>query len=252
MGSPAGGIEGYGISNNATDPDHDIDIAIGSCLDDTQVAVIASSAKRKLLDAVWASGNNAGLLDTGAIAADTVYAVYAIVKADESGDDFLASTSFTAPTMPTDYVYKRRIGFVITDGSANIIQFTQTGSHFSLHVPPQLVNDSTITGGTLEAGVAGVPYGLASLYYQVSNATLGAADDQTGYISHTDGGTSALSGNAAFAFDSATSLDAQGGMITAALDSSGEFNYGATEVSGSATALAWLKSVDDLALGWGA
>jgi hypothetical protein len=42
----------------------------------------------------------------------------------------LASTSATAPTMPSGYIYKRRIGSFVTDGSAHIIAYLQDGDEF--------------------------------------------------------------------------------------------------------------------------
>lgn len=51
-------------------------------------------------------------LDTGTIAIDTWYAIWAISDGTTIGG--LASTSFTAPTMPAGYTYKARIGAVQT------------------------------------------------------------------------------------------------------------------------------------------
>lgn len=52
-------------------------------------------------------------LDASTIAIDTWYAIWAIAKADGTTGT-LASTSFTAPTLPTGYTYKARIGAVRT------------------------------------------------------------------------------------------------------------------------------------------
>lgn len=58
----------------------------------------------------------ANALDAGSIASATWYAIWAIAKADGTTAG-LASTSFTSPTMPTDYTYKARIGAVRTANS---------------------------------------------------------------------------------------------------------------------------------------
>jgi hypothetical protein len=53
-------------------------------------------------------------LDTGVIAIDTWYAVWAIAKADGSLPGFLASASFTSPTLPSGYTLAARVGSVQT------------------------------------------------------------------------------------------------------------------------------------------
>lgn len=55
----------------------------------------------------------ANALDTGTIAIDSWYAIWAIAKADGT-TAALASLSFTAPTMPTGYTFKARVGAVQT------------------------------------------------------------------------------------------------------------------------------------------
>lgn len=66
-------------------------------------------------------------LDASTIAIDTWYAIWAIAKADGT-QGTLASTSFTAPTMPTGYTYKARIGAVQTiHGSATLYGTWQLG-----------------------------------------------------------------------------------------------------------------------------
>lgn len=53
-------------------------------------------------------------LDTSAIAIDTFYAIWAVVKADGTGAGAIASTSYTAPAMPSGYTCKAYIGSVQT------------------------------------------------------------------------------------------------------------------------------------------
>lgn len=65
-------------------------------------------------------------LDTGTIAANTWYYMYAI--SDGSTNGTLASTSSTSPTMPSGYTYKARIGAVKTvSGSAQLLGTWQFG-----------------------------------------------------------------------------------------------------------------------------
>ena len=66
-------------------------------------------------------------LDTGTIAIDTWYYIWAIAKADGTAA-CLASTSSTAPTMPSGYTFKARIGAVQTiHGSATLYGTWQFG-----------------------------------------------------------------------------------------------------------------------------
>lgn len=128
-------LAGLGLSNG-TDTDHDIDIAVGECKDGANGEdIVLASIITKQIDAVWSVGNDAGGLDTGSVAIDTWYHLFAIKRTDTDVVDVLFSTSSTSPTMPTNYDKKRRIGSVLTDGSANIIAFLQQGDEFLWSVP---------------------------------------------------------------------------------------------------------------------
>lgn len=63
-----------------------------------------------------ATASGANGLDTGALAASTWYSVWVISNGTTVAS--LLSLSATAPTMPSGYVYRRKIGWIITD-SAN-------------------------------------------------------------------------------------------------------------------------------------
>ncbi|KKK63724.1 hypothetical protein LCGC14_2991410, partial [marine sediment metagenome] len=120
-------IAGLVLSNDA-DTEHDINITAGKATDgaDTHLIVLASEITKRI-DAAWAVGDDAAGLDTGSVANDTLYAVWLIKRADTGIEDALFSLSFSSPTMPTDYDKKRLVGYVLTDGSANILNFTQQG-----------------------------------------------------------------------------------------------------------------------------
>lgn len=71
--------------------------------------------------------NGAAGLDTGTIAAATWYAVWAIAKPDGTASS-IASTSATAPTLPSGYTYKARVGWLRTaSGSAQLMGTWQLG-----------------------------------------------------------------------------------------------------------------------------
>ena len=108
------------ISNNGTDADHDIDFTAGVFTFDDGSGQAVASALTKQIDAAWVEGDAAGGLDTGSVAADTTYHMFAIWNPTTETADFLFSTSATSPTLPSGYTKQKRIAALRTDGSANI------------------------------------------------------------------------------------------------------------------------------------
>lgn len=159
---PQDSITGLTLSNNGADANNDIDIAagrVGSGSGDYNL--ILTSALIKQLDAVWAVGTNQGGLDAGAKANSTWYHVWVIGRVDTNVIDVLFSTSATAPTMPTNYTKKRRIGAIRTDSSGNLIPFLQYGDQFLWKSPPFLdVDTSTLSTAKTNYTLSGVPSGL--------------------------------------------------------------------------------------------
>lgn len=112
-------IQGLTYAPNGSDPANDIDIAAGVAMDATGVYLLRGSAMTKQLDAAWAVGNNAGMLDTGAVGNNDYY-LWVIGRSDTGVVDYLASLSSTAPTMPANYDFKRLFGWVKRSGGANV------------------------------------------------------------------------------------------------------------------------------------
>lgn len=112
-------IQGLTYQINGTDPTNDIDIAAGVAMDSTGVYLLRGTAMTKQLDASWAPGNNAGMLDTGAVG-NSDYYLWVIGRSDTGVVDYLASLSSTAPTMPANYDFKRLFGFVKRTAGANV------------------------------------------------------------------------------------------------------------------------------------
>lgn len=95
----------------------------------------------------------AGGLDTGALAISTWYSVWRIAKEDGT-KSWLISLSSTAPTMPSGYTFKARIGWIRTDSTANKypLSFKQKGRKVSY------VISGNVTGiPALILGVQGSP-----------------------------------------------------------------------------------------------
>lgn len=166
---------------NAADADHDITVAVGSARDDADGDNITlASAITKQIDAAWSVGNNAGGLDTGTVAIDTWYYVWLIKRSDTGVVDALFSASSSAPTMPTNYDTKRLIGFALTDGSANIIGYTQNNNYWMWNTLP--LDEITTAGGTVAVTITlSVPAG-----FKVLAKVNFMADGVYGYISSLD------------------------------------------------------------------
>ncbi len=127
--SVPGFLFGLTLSNNTTDATNDIDIAVGKANDDAATdMMVLVSALTKRLDATWAVGSNQGGRDTGSIANGTWH-VFLIKRPDTGVVDVLFSQSATAPTMPTNYTLKRRIGSILRE-SGVIVEFRQDGDYF--------------------------------------------------------------------------------------------------------------------------
>lgn len=132
-----GQLYGLTLSNNATDATNDIDIAVGEAAstETNPVLMVLASSLTKRLDAAWAVGSGNGGLDTGSIA-NAWYYMWLIQRSDTGVVDALFSLSATAPTMPTNYDRKRRIGSILRS-AASIQAFVQTGDNYDWMNIPQ-------------------------------------------------------------------------------------------------------------------
>lgn len=129
--APRGYLNGLTLGNNTTDANNDIDIAVGVAKsdDNTQLMSLAAGLTKRT-DAAWALGTGNGGMDTGSKPNDGTLHVWLI--SNGTLVDVLFSISATAPTLPSGYTTKRRIGAVLTDGSGNIRPFFQQGNEFRL------------------------------------------------------------------------------------------------------------------------
>lgn len=131
-------LAGLALANNSGTPNSKIDVAAGVCADSSNAQMLVVSAGT--IDCATADANG---LDTGSLANTTWYHVFAIGKADGT-TALLASTSATAPTMPSGYTLKRRLGSFRTDGSAHIIPFSQSGDRFLWVTPVSVISDAGV------------------------------------------------------------------------------------------------------------
>lgn len=177
-----GHIGGLALSNNGTSPQTVINTSSGVAASDdaTTMMKLASFTKST---AAWSVGGGNGCLDSGAVASSTWYHLYVIERTDTGVVDELCSTSATAPTLPTSYTKKRRIGSFKTDASAHILAFTQTGQgHVRQYYWASDVLDQSSapvpTGSATALVLGSVPAGIkvdAIINVNFSNALAGSS-----------------------------------------------------------------------------
>lgn len=152
-------------------------IAVGVATDSANAVMMSLGSAYTKTTSAWALGTAAGSLDTGTIANATWYHVYLIRRSDTGVVDVLTSTSASSPTMPTNYDQKRRIGAMLTNGSAQWTQFSQIGDEFLWNTAAADATDVTVGTSAVSATVS-VPTGLnvkARMRIAGFNASAGVA-----------------------------------------------------------------------------
>jgi hypothetical protein len=161
-------LAGLTLSRNSGTPNTKIDVAAGSCADDTNTLGLIVTAGTVDFGTVGANG-----LDTGVQILSTWYHIYAIGKVDGT-TALLGSTSVSSPTMPTGYTLKRRIGSVFSDASVHFTSFTQDGDLFEWTTMNATVNSNN-PGITAVLQTLAVPPGLnviANFLVNIQNTNL--------------------------------------------------------------------------------
>lgn len=155
-----GHIFGLTVSNNAVDATNDIDVAAGEAAstETNPALMILAASITKRLDAAWAVGSGNGGRDTGAIA-DGTWHLFLIQRSDTGVVDVLFSQSATAPTMPTGYDRKRRIGSWLRE-SGVLVPMVQVGNTFYRKNSPLQEYSSTAARANALLTLAGVPSGI--------------------------------------------------------------------------------------------
>jgi len=133
-------IDGFNCSQGA-DAEHDIDITAGQLVNFANTAWGTGTAMTKRIDATWAAGTaGGGMNDSETVGNTTFYGLFAIFNTSE-GIDYGFDTSLTAANLLADTAViaagfdqgYRRIGWVRTDGAANIIGFIHYGHDDEWH-----------------------------------------------------------------------------------------------------------------------
>lgn len=161
------------VPSQAADTDHDTTISIGAVRQETAGQNFSiSSTLTKQIDAAWAEGDNQGGLDgtesvPGTPDANTWYFKWLIHNTSTAANDWLYSESASSPTLPSSaWVWKKRLGAVLTDGSANITPYTASeiaggGIRYVWDLPVLDVSD-TNPGTSAVPSVMTVPLGIVT------------------------------------------------------------------------------------------
>lgn len=173
--------------SNGTDSDHDIDFSGGVFNFDDGSGQTIATALTKQIDAAWVVGDNQGGLDTGTVAADTTYYMFAIYNPTTDVSDYLFSTSVDSPTLPSGYTKQKRIAALRTNGSSNIrtgkYYFNPDGSYrFQYASNLTDVSVNTITTGSRTLYPLTVPPSFMAVFTFQGFTETGAAGTKSIYI----------------------------------------------------------------------
>ena len=116
--APTPYVYGLGLANNATTPTTALDVAVGSILDSTK------TFQMNLNDALVVNAANVGVngLDTGALAASTVYYVYLIGGTSSGNVPAGLISALDTPYLPFGYDIYAKIGYVVTGAGSTFLK----------------------------------------------------------------------------------------------------------------------------------
>lgn len=155
------------IANNAGAPNTAIDCSAGTAQFSDGSGQLKVSALTKTT-AAFVAGNNQGGLLAGSVAANSTYHWYVIYNPTTLVFDFACIVGIAntppdpSPVLPAGFTKFERIGSILTDGSTNILPFTQCAKNFILKTRINSISiTSAITAGTTYSIAA--PVGIKTL-----------------------------------------------------------------------------------------
>jgi hypothetical protein len=162
----------------AADADHDITVSTGSIMDTTNVyRMNLTSAFTKRLDATFAVGTTlGGLSDDDVLGNDTWYGIWLISKSTNPSDcDVIFATTKAkslsdAVATAAGFNISRLIGAVLTDGSANIVDFVDGGDGWQKWLAQRDESASDDTSG-VAITISSPPFMQAKLVYEIGTSS---------------------------------------------------------------------------------
>ncbi len=120
-------VDGLTVSRDAGDVSHDINVTVGVIWSQKQDRLIHLSGEiTKLGDAVWAEGDDAGGMLSGQSLPTSGFVYFWIITKNADGTvDVLMTTTSTdvGPTPPSGWSLEAKFMALLTDGSANFVEF---------------------------------------------------------------------------------------------------------------------------------
>jgi hypothetical protein len=140
------GVGGLTIINNATTPNSKIDVTADTLTVYDGASAITRLANVSVTIDITVTGANGR--DAGSEAANTFYYIWIIRNPSNGNVRGLFSTSATAPTMPSGYTQKRRVGAVRNNDSSNFQAIVQREDYLQfmdddIGLVVNAVNDTT-------------------------------------------------------------------------------------------------------------
>jgi hypothetical protein len=130
----AAGFKNLLIANNAGTPDSKIDVSADAATLET--ASFIAYRKSQVAVTINCTTTGANGLDSGSLAANTWYYLWLIYNPATDTVAGLASISSSAPTMPSGYTAKARLGATRTGGAATFNRVRQLGRQAQYVVTP--------------------------------------------------------------------------------------------------------------------
>lgn len=163
------------VKNNAGTPDTQIDV------DATELSVTNSTGSTSLISdvdvTIDATGSGANGIDTGSLAASTMYYVWVIWNGTTTAG--LVSTSSTAPTLPTGYTHKRLVGEVYSDGSVHFTKVNREDDEVWFEDPQAVYTTQTLTTSYVQHALPStVPAGAVALTLETTSDASGTGNCQ--------------------------------------------------------------------------
>lgn len=174
-GAGVGGIWGLTVAPNAATPLSKVDVAATALTLDDGITPVQRRNVTLTADLAVSGANG---LDTGSEAADSWYYLWVVDNGTASAA--LLSLSSTAPTMPSGYTHKRRVGSIYNNGSSHIVAFVQIGDFV------EIVNNGLgtfLTNGTASAYTSLSPNRPAAARRILLECVTGATGGSTIYFS---------------------------------------------------------------------
>lgn len=196
-------------------------VGTGQCRNSSDVVDINVDAALTINTA--SSGVNG--LDQGSIANNTLYAVFVVADSSEKLPVCaMLSTSATAPVLPYGYDAIRRLGWVRTNGSAQILDFTQRGAGAlrNMYYAASIATDITAGASATFAAVDASGSAPSTAVELIVKATLTADAGGTRSVALRDGGSTSAAGQSIMSAAASTVI---AGMMNCPCGASGDIDY---------------------------